>query len=92
MLQLSEKEGILSDVMPRPKSNNSTADRILRRLDLTVLDLLEGVASPLLIPAPTATIAGIVRNEQGDLARIGVEGWKDTGKLSKPGVQPHELF
>ena len=68
------------------------ADRILRRLDLTVLDLLEGVASPLLIPAPTATIAGIVRNEQGDLPSIGVEGWKDAGKVGRTGVQAEEAL
>ncbi len=68
------------------------ADRILRRLDLTVLDLLEGFISPLQIPEVTPTIAGTERNEQGDLARIGVEGWKDTGKFGKPGVQPQEIF
>ncbi len=68
------------------------ADRILRRLDLTVLDLLEGLASPLEVPGLTPTIAGIARNEQGDLTGIGVEGWKDPGKFGKPGVQPQEVF
>jgi transcriptional regulator with XRE-family HTH domain len=67
------------------------ADRILRRLDLTVLDLIEGLASPLKVPEVT-TVAGIHRNEQGDLTGIGTDGWKDTGKFGKPGVQPQELF
>jgi len=63
------------------------ADRILRRLDLTVLDLLEGLASPVEV-AEVTTIAGIERDEQGDLTSIGAEGWQDTGKFGKPGVQP----
>ena len=68
------------------------ADRILRRLDLTVLDLIEGLVSPLTVPEVTATIAGIARNEQGDLSSIHVERWKDTGKFGETGAQPQEVF
>ena len=67
------------------------ADRILRRLDLTVLDLIEGLASPLKVSEVT-TIAGIEPIEQGELTSVGAEGWKNTGKFGKPGVQPQELF
>ncbi len=67
------------------------ADRILRRLDLTVLDLIKGAASPLKVPE-VATIAGIERNEQGEFAGVGAEGWKDRGQFDKPGVQPQESF
>jgi transcriptional regulator with XRE-family HTH domain len=68
------------------------ADRILRRLDLTVLDLIDGLASPLGAPEVTATVAGIERNEQGDLSSIAVEGWKGTGKFGDTGVQTQEIF
>lgn len=68
------------------------ADRILRRLDLTVLDLIEGPASPLRTSELTPTIAGIERNEEGDLSSIGVKGWTDAGKFSKSGVQPLEAI
>jgi len=61
------------------------ADRILRRLDLTVLDLLEGIASPLQVSELTPTIAGIERHEKGDLASLGVEGWRAE-------VQPQEAI
>ena len=67
------------------------ADRILRRLNLTVLDLIEGLASPLHISELTPTIAGIERNGQGDLS-IGVEGWKDTGEFGGSGAQSQEVF
>ncbi|HXN46436.1 MAG TPA: helix-turn-helix transcriptional regulator [Bryobacteraceae bacterium] len=67
------------------------ADRILRGLNLTVLDLIAGLGSPLEVSKVT-TIAGIERNQQGDLASVGAEGWKNTGKFGKPAVQPQELF
>jgi transcriptional regulator with XRE-family HTH domain len=66
------------------------ADRILRRLDLTVLDLIEGLASPLKVSELT-TIVGTERNEQGDLTSMGAEGWKDTGKFGNSGVQAQEM-
>ena len=68
------------------------ADRILRRLELTVLDLIEGLASPLNVPEAAATIVGIQRNEQGELTSIGAEGWKESGKFGKAGVQPQGVF
>lgn len=68
------------------------ADRILRRLDLTVLDLLEEPTSPLRVLEVPLPVVGIEQSECGDLTSIGVEGWEDAGKFSEPGVQPQESF
>jgi hypothetical protein len=43
------------------------ADRILRRLDLTVLDLLDGLTAPREVSEVTPPGAGIAPNEEGYL-------------------------
>ncbi len=50
------------------------ADRILRRLGWTVLDLLEGGASARQSRSAGRPVAGMERSEQGELAGLGVEG------------------
>lgn len=67
------------------------ADRILRRLNLTVLDLIEGLASPQ-VPVAALPGVGMEQNEGGDLTSIGVEGWEHAGKLRGPGVQQQDVF
>jgi transcriptional regulator with XRE-family HTH domain len=49
------------------------ADRILRRLDLTVWDLMDGLGAPLEIVSAVRPAVGIGRNEEGDLTNIGVQ-------------------
>jgi len=68
------------------------ADRILRRLDLTVLDLLEGLTSARQIPEVTPSVAGKEQNEEGELTGIRAVGWEDAGKFGERDVQPQEVF
>ncbi len=68
------------------------ADRILRRLDLTVLDLIEGDSFPRQIPGVSTPHVGREQDEEGVLAGIGAEGWERPGKYVNAGAQPAEVF
>jgi transcriptional regulator with XRE-family HTH domain len=68
------------------------ADRILRCLDLTVLDLIEGDTFPLHISGMRSHIAGREQDEEGALASIGAEGWERPGENVNPSAQPAEAF
>ncbi len=57
------------------------ADRILRRLDLTVLDLIEGRVPLAQMPEMAEAVAGIAGNEEMDFRQLG-----------EPGVRVQEVF
>jgi hypothetical protein len=68
------------------------ADRILRRLEWTVLDLLEaGIAAPEAAGLVGAG-AGIRESEEGVLAGMTVEEWQNARHFGAAQPQPHEAF
>ncbi|HEY1203368.1 MAG: helix-turn-helix transcriptional regulator [Bryobacteraceae bacterium] len=68
------------------------ADRILRRLDLTVLDLMDGLTARRQVPDVALPVVGIEQDEGGGLTSIAVEGWEDAEKFSDPGIRQQEVF
>jgi len=64
------------------------ADRILRHLDWTGLDLLEGVAAP----RGAAEMAPAGPGEEGVLAGIGADGWQNREQFCAADPQPQEIF
>jgi hypothetical protein len=68
------------------------ADRILRRLDLTVLDLIEGLPFPGQTPELTPALPGIEQNEKEELSSVGVVEWGDAAGFGQPEAQSQEAF
>jgi Cro/C1-type HTH DNA-binding domain len=68
------------------------ADRILRHLDWTVLDLLEVAAAPPGGGEVASAGSGMPESEEGVLAGIGADGWQNRDQFCAADPQPQEVF